>query len=527
MGNGTETGLRHLTQHGLLKRSVLAHPERVALVDVRHGYRKETYQELWERSNRLGNALMELGIKKGDKIAFWTEDRLEHVEIWYGASKIGAVWTPVNAQYVGREAEYIINDSDARVLFVSPAFVDKVNEIRENLDNIQHYIVFGENEVDGMRRYEELLARASTGDPDVEVNDDDLDSLVYTSGTTGNPSGSLRTQSSGIAWELGIMQMLYVNDGDRLWGWYPNYHWGGCVSTRPVLAAGATRFIPMIPDPEDFCKALEKERINKVMAIASIGEMICNHPDIETCDTSSVENWLSSGSVWLTPMREKIHKIFPNAKMVDLYSCTEAFFAWAGHDDVLTLERSSGYPAFGHEVKILDRNGEELPANEWGLLCIKGMSVHDGYYKRPEKTEGSFIGDGWFTAEDIGYKDEEGRIYVSDRAKDIINTGAETVYPAEVEGVLLEHPEVVQCAVVSSPDPVYTEKITAVIVLKPGVEGTEELAGRIKEFCRDKMASFKLPRRIDFVDEIPMVGSGKVDKKKIRAKYWKDVKFKV
>jgi len=124
-------------------------------------------------------------------------------------------------------------------------------------------------------------------------------------------------------------------------------------------------------------------------------------------------------------------------------------------------------------------------------------------------------------------RDEEGRIYVSDRAKDIINTGGETMYPAEVEGILLEHPDVVQCAVVGSPDPVFTERVTAVIVTKPGVEGTEQLADQIKEYCRDKMAAFKLPRRIDFVKEIPMVGSGKVDKKKIRGEYWKEEKFKV
>ena len=527
MRDNSITGLRHLTQHALLKRSVVAHPGQVALVDVRHGYKRETYQELWDRSNRLANALLELGIKKGDKVAFWTEDRLEHVEIWYATSKIGAVWTSVNAQYIGREAEYILNDSDAVALLISPAFTDKLKSFRENLKNIKHYIVLGSDELEGMLCYETLLSKASDKDPDVEVKDSDFDSLVYTSGTTGSPSGSLRTHSSGIAWELGILQMLAVKDGDKLWGWYPNYHWGGCASTRPILASGGTRYIPMIPDPVDFLEAVEKEKINKVMAIASIGEMVCNHPDIGKYDTSSIDNWLSSGSVWLKAMSEKIHKNFPNAKLVDLYSCTEAFFAWSGHNEVLTMERCSGFPALGHEVKIMDTDGEELPANKWGLLCIKGMSVHDGYYNKPEKTEASFIAGDWFTAEDIGYKDEDGRIYVSDRAKDIINTGAETVYPAEIEGILIEHPAVMQCAVVSSPDPVFTETVTAVIVTMPDIEETEALATELKEFCRDKMASFKLPRKIDFINEIPMVGSGKMDKKKIRQEYWKDKKFKV
>ena len=236
---------------------------------------------------------------------------------------------------------------------------------------------------------------------------------------------------------------------------------------------------------------------------------------------------MSSGSVWLMPMRQQVHEHFPNAKLVELYSCTEAFVAWATHEEVLNYERTSGFPATGNEVKIMDENGNELPPNEWGLLCVRGISVHEGYYKQPEKTRDSFIKGEWFTAEDIGYKDEDGRVYVSDRAKDIINTGGETVYPAEVENILLAHPAVAQVAVVGAPDPVYTEKVTAVVVPKPGTEGTEELADDIREFCRDKMASFKLPRKVDFIKEIPYVGSGKVDKKKLRAEYWKDEKFKV
>lgn len=264
-----------------------------------------------------------------------------------------------------------------------------------------------------------------------------------------------------------------------------------------------------------------------MLAIPSIATMVCSYPEIDRYDTSSIKLWGSSGSAWLMPVREEVHRKFPHAELRELYSSTEALFAWAGHDDVLNCERTSGLPAQGNEVKILDFGGRELPPKKWGLIAIKGISVHDGYYKNPEKTSESIIGDGWFTAHDIGFKDGSGRVYVSDRAKDIINTGGETVYPAEVENVILRHPKVAWCAVVSSPDPVYTERVTAVVVLRPGLEGSEDLAEEIKEFCRGKLAPFKLPRKVDFARELPFVGSGKVDKKRIRAMYWKDRKFKV
>ncbi len=522
------TGLRYLTQHKALRASVLRFPEKVALVDVKHGYKKETYEELWLRSNRLANALTDLGVKKGDSVAFWTEDRLEHVEIWYACSKLGVVWTGVNARYTGKEAEYVINHSDAVVLFVSPAFVDVLKPIQANLKNVKHYIVFGDSDIEGMKSYEALLAKASDRDPEVEVRDNDWDSLCYTSGTTGTPSGSLRTQSSGFGWEFGMIQALHLTHESKVWSPYPNYHWGGNVTTRPVLASGGTRWIPgSPPDVREFFEILQKEKVNTVMAIPSIGAMICGYPDIDKYDTSCVRYWFSSGSAWLMPMREAVHKCFPNAELIDLYSCTEAFFAWATTEEVLTYERTSGFPATGNEVKIMDRDGKELPPNKWGLLCIRGISVHEGYYKNPEKTRNSFIKGEWFTAEDIGFKDEEGRVYVADRAKDIINTGGELVYPAEVENVILSHPKVAQCAVIGTPDPIYTERVTAVIVLKPGEKGSDALANEIKEFCRGKMASFKLPRKIDFVKELPYVGSGKLDKKALRAKYWKDEKFNV
>ena len=521
------TGMRRLTQHIALRSSVLTFPKKVALVDMPHGYKKETYEELWLRSNRLANALTNLGMEKGDKVAYWLGECTEVVEIWYATSKIGAVWAGVNAQYKGKEAEYVINHSDAEAIIVSPEHVDQVKSIQSNLKNIKHYIVLGEKDVEGMRSYEALLAKSSAEDPEVEVRDNDWDSLTYTSGTTGLPSGSMRSHTSGLAWELTLCQCCGFTHDTRVLSWYPNYHWGGPVCTRPTLMMGGTRWIPGAPDAKEALEVIQRDKINFIATLPSIAVMLCTHPDIGEYDTSSVKVWLSGGSAFLMPQRELVAKRFPNAQIIEIYTCTEAFFTWATHEETLKLERASGKPAPGNEVKIFDGDGNELPSGEWGLICVRGISVHDGYYKNPEKTKNSLINDEWFTAEDIGFKDEDNNVYVSDRAKDIINTGGELVYPVEVENVLLTHPKVAECAVVSSPDPIYNEKVTACVILKSGEEGTEALADELKEFCRTRMASFKIPRRVDFVSEIPKVGSGKIDKKAIRAEYWREEKFKV
>lgn len=224
-----KTGLRRMTQHALLRSSVLRFPKKVALVDVAHGYRQQTYEELWARTNRLANALSGLGVQKGDKVAFWTEDRLEHVEIWYATSKIGAVWTAVNALYTGEEAEYVIVHSDAVVLVFSPLMLDRLQEIKHKLTGVRHFVILGDQAPEGIHSYEDLLSAAPDREPDVEVSDNDWDSLTYTSGTTGRPSGSIRTHASGLGWETNLSQMVGLMPGDRLWAWYPNFHWGGVL----------------------------------------------------------------------------------------------------------------------------------------------------------------------------------------------------------------------------------------------------------------------------------------------------------
>lgn len=522
------TGMRYLTHHMTLRTRVLNFPKKVALVDMPHGYKKETYEELWLRSNRLANALTVLGIKKGDKVAYWSEECAEIVEIWYATSKIGAVWTGVNARYKGREAEYVINHSDAVVMIISPEYVDQIKSIQANLENIKHYIVLGERAVAGMRSYEALLAKTSDKDPEVEVKDNDWDSLTYTSGTTGVPSGSMRSHTSGLGWEFTLCLSCGFAPDTRMLSWYPNYHWGGpAVCTRPILMMGGTRWIPGAPNAKEALEVIQSEKINFLATVPSIAVMLCTYPDIDKYDTSSVKGWFMSGSAFLTPHRELVARHFPHAQIREVYSCTEAFFTCATHEETLKIERASGKAAPGNEVKIFDREGNELSPGEWGLICVRGMSVHDGYYKNMEKTKDSLLNGEWFTAEDIGFKDEDNNVYVSDRAKDIINTGGELVYPVEVENVLLTYPKVAECAVIGIPDPIYNEKVTACVVLKLGEKGTQVLANELKEFCRARMASFKIPRRVDFIGEIPKVGSGKIDKKRLREPYWEKEKFKV
>lgn len=520
-----------MPQHMLLKMSAANNSEKIAVVDVTHDKRC-TYSELWDRTNRLGNALLDLGIQKGDHLAVFSDDYIEVVEILYGASKTGTVWTILNARYMGPEAEYQINHSDAKVVFLGPGkYVDVIQSIRPKLEKVKHFIVFGDkqNVPNDMHSYEELLSNASNSEPDVQVTADDWDSLAYTSGTTGKPSASLRTHRAGIEWELTATMGKRLGtsmDINKVMGYYPFYHWGGPVSTRPILAKGGTRYLITGSSLEKMVDTIEKERVESIAMIPVMTARLLSLPGIEKRDLSSIKSWGSSGAAFNTSDRERLKQLIPNAVIGELYSSTEGVFASA---DLPYLEeankvRCSGLPPYGVECKILDENFNEVPRGEIGKIFIKGTGTHNTYFKNEEKNKHTRTPDGeWLTSEDLGFMDQDGFVYVADRARDVINTAGELVQSLEVENILSQHPKIDEVAVVSSPDPIYQERVTAVVVLKPGETAS---ADEIKEWSRDKMASFKLPRKVDFVPEIPKVGPNKMDKKTIRDWYWKG-KFKV
>jgi len=547
--NGVVAGLvkvlSGIPQHVYIRAAAYANPDRLAVVDIPHN-KKETIGELWVRTNRLANALTDLGIKKGDHLVCFSDDCPEVVEMMFACSKIGVVWTVANARYVGHELEYIIDHSDSKVVLSGPGrFTETVSSIRPNLKKVEHYIAWDGTHSD-MLGYEELLSKASDKEPKVKVSASDMDTMTYTSGTTGRPAGSLRKQEQGLNWVLTLFLTAFLTPdgllgrpglipnmlgslkgGAKLINFFPFYHWGG-VTSRPIFALG-TYYLGsnLAGDIKTVLETIEKDKIGMVAGVPTIITRVLEYPDVDKYDLSSIVFWLSSGAALADPVREKFRKFLPNALLYELYSSTEAIFSGGLLDSVAGKERSSGKKLAGVAVKILDAEGGEVPMGAWGQIYVKGAGLHEGYYKDEDRTKRSKMiidGEEWFTSEDVGYMDKDGHLYVSDRAKDVINTGGELVYTLEVESMLLKHPKIAEVAVVGSPDPEYQERVTAVVVLKRGETATSE---EIMDWCKDKVASFKRPRRVDFVDELPIVGPDKIDKKLIRDWYWKGEKFKV
>jgi len=542
--------MARIPQHEVLKARVIATPDRMYMVDIPHN-KKETYGEFWSRCKRLANVLTDLGIKKGDHVSTFSDDCIEMVEMIYACTMTGTIYTVVNSRYVGHEAEYIIDHSDSKVVFSGPGrFAETINSIRSNLKKVEHYISWGDTQKD-MLNYEELLSKASDEEPKVKVSSSDFNALTYTSGTTGRPAGSLRRQRSHTNWELamfmgwitgpgGIIRrpellprlLSAIRAGLKAMVFYPFFHWGGIVALPMMPLLGATYYMGsgLVKDTKTVLETVEKEKINLFACVPTIAVRIANYPDVDKYDLSSIVAYQNSGGAVDVRTRMRMKELLPNAFHYELYSSTEAIFSGANIEAIGLESRGSGVQLPGTTLKVFDEEGKEVPRGTWGKIYVKAKDagVHDGYYKDEDRTKRSKMiidGEEWFTSEDVGYLDEEdGNLYIADRSKDVINTGGELVGSLEVESILSQHPKIAEVAVIGIPDPEYQERVTAVVVLKPGETATSE---EIMDWCRDKMAGFKRPRRVDFVDELPIVGADKVDKKVIREWYWKEEKLKV
>lgn len=541
--------LSRIPQHKILKAAAIANPDRIFLVDIPNS-KRETYGEFWTRAKKLANALTDLGIKKGDHVAAFSNDCIEMVEMIYACTMAGIVYTIVNARYVGHEAKYIIDNSDSKVVFSGPGrFAEIINSIRPDLKKVEHYISWGGAQKD-MLNYDELLSKASDREPKVKISSSDYNALTYTSGTTGKPAGSLRRQKSHTGWELSMMMGWFIGPGGILrrpdliarflsavksglkaMVFYPFYHWGGIVALPLMPLIGATYYMAsgLVKDVETVLETIEKERIHFLACVPTIAVRIANYPGVDKYDLSSVVVYQNSGAAVDVKTRKRMKEILPNAFHYELYSSTEAIYTGGSIEAIGLDKRGSGVPLVGVNVKILDEEGKEVPMGAWGKIYVKAkdVGVHEGYYKDEAKTKKStrvIDGEEWFTPNDIGYIDKDGNLYIADRVSDVINTGGELVGSLEVESILSQHPKIAEVAVIGTPDPEYQERVTAVVVLKPGETATEQ---EIMDWCKDKMASFKRPRKVDFVDELPIVGADKVDKKAIREWYWKGESLQV
>ncbi len=495
-------------------------------VALRDKDRSFTYPQINKRVNRLAASLRTLGLQKGDRVAVLLENSIEIVEMFLATAKTGIIIIPINFRLAAPEIEYIVNNSDAKALVVHDLFVDNVDPIKAKLKNIPHdnYIMVGRPRK-GYRAYEDFIKDASEDEPDIRLDPKDTWILIYTSGTTGRPKGVIRSHESLIAYYLNNAVDFGFNEKDVCLNVMPLCHINSIFFTFTFLYIGGSAYIhPAIGfKPEEILEIIEREKITFISLIPTHYTLILNAPeDAKKRDVSSIRKLLCSSAPGRKSMKQAVMEFFPGVELYEAYGSTEAGIVTILKPEYqMTKLGSIGFEALGSDiVRILDEDGNEVADGEIGELYSRGSMLFDEYYKLPEKTAESFR-DGFFSAGDMARRDADGFYQLVDRKNNMIITGGENVYPSEVEEVVGSHEHVLDCAVIGLPDEKWGEKVTAVVIRKAGVTEADLDEKKLKEFCRGKIAGYKLPKEVLFIneDQMPRTPTGKILHRKLREAY--------
>jgi long-chain acyl-CoA synthetase len=478
-----------------------------------------TYGELWTRSDRVGNALREAGLGEDGRVAYLDLNNPEFFEISLGANKIGAAIAPLNFRLTPAEMGRIVRDAEARVLVVGPAFEAAVEAIRAEAPGLSRVVRVGED-------YEQWVSSASDAPHDRPSSPDDVVLQLYTSGTTGLPKGVMLTNANCSAL-LDVAEHWDVDETSVSLVAMPLFHIGGSGWANVSLARGGTNVLVPMPDPKGLLDVVEEARITNAFLVPAVLQMMCAVPGADDRDFSGLRSIAYGASPITSAALTRALEVF-KAPLFQVYGLTETTGAITelsstDHDPGgprQHLMRSAGKPYPWVEMKAVDpATGKDCGAGEVGEIWTRSVQNSPGYWRKPDDTAAVFDADGWLHTGDAGYLDDEGYVFLTDRIKDMIVTGAENVYPIEVETALAEHPEVADVAVIGVPDEKWGETVKAVVVRAPGSSLTED---DLLAWSKDRIAGFKRPRSVDFADELPRNPSGKLLKRVLRAPYWAD-----
>jgi fatty-acyl-CoA synthase len=506
-------------------------PDREAIV---YGKKRFTYKQFNARINQLAHALLSLKIKKGSKVALLMYNCNEFLEAYFALAKIGAIGVPLNFRLGMEEIKYIVNHSDSEAFIVGEAFTQNIKGIQKDLPQVKSYISVSEKPVQGMLHFETWIAGYPDSEPLILVDEEDPAFVMYTAGTTGKPKGAVLTHKNEIVhWMLmgmflrsepGMAEIMDAPENFKALAAPPIFHLAAWAYCQVVLFNGATVVLPTeVFNPEYIMRTIEEEKIGAILLVPVMTFFILLLPDLKKYDTSSLKLWISGAAILPTETRKQIKENFPNVKLFDLFGQTEMSPVTCGlrPRDSTEHQASVGKPIPFVEVRIVDENDQPVPAGAVGEAVYRGPTVMKEYYKDPEATAKA-MRNGWFHSTDLFRFDKDGFLYVVDRKKDMIISGGENIYPAEVEEIIYRHPKVVECAVIGVHDDQWGESVKAVVVCKKGECATEE---EIIEHCKSHLASYKKPKSVDFVDVLPRNAAGKVLKTDLRKKYGKSVKY--
>jgi acyl-CoA synthetase (AMP-forming)/AMP-acid ligase II len=505
-----------------LAKAAARFPEQVSVVSGSVGL---TNRELLHRVYRVANALLGLGLEKGDRVALLFNNCHQALESFFGIVCAGLVVVPMNARNSLKEHLYVLSHSGSRAIIAGGEFAQEVHSVVSEVPDLAHGICATGTASHAMMDYEALLAKSSNVEPSLAIDENDIISLRYTSGTTGHPKGVLHDHKSNVA----ILYNLLIDDfriekGDTIALPGPITHASGFMILPHLLRGGRVVLLPGF-DATQMLEVVQKEKVTSLYLVPTMIAMLLAHPDNQVYDLRSLKT-IRYGASPISPSVltrgiERFGNIF-----VQAYGLTEGGMLLTllskedhildGSEQTLRKIRSVGREVTSVRVAIMDENNTILPSNTEGEIVVQSEQNMRGYLQDSEATAKALRG-GWLHTRDMGYIDEEGYIYLLDRKEDMIISGGFNVYPREVEDALLSHPAVLEAAVFGMPDDIWGEAVKAVVSLKPGMVANEE---ELITHCKENLASFKKPKSIDFRSELPKSSYGKILRRKLREPYW-------
>ena len=500
-------------------------PNKPAVIDDRPNGQvtSVTFAELNEQANRLANVLIAIGARPPETKVVWCgQNSIGLVTMINAARKLGVTAVPLNYRLSDDEAAYVTDHCDATIVYVDAELASTFERIRDQIPQVQHVLVFDGPAPAGMESADALMAAASTDEPEIPAATEAGATMIYTSGTTGKPKGALRRGAGNAEQSAALVALVGYTSEDIYVPTGPLYHSGPGGFMGMAQALGQTVVLQRKFAPEDWLRIISKYKVTSTFSAPTPIRMICTLP-AETkakYDTSSLKRMIANAAPWSFALKQMYLADFPGDSLWEVYGSTELGVncVLKPHDQ-LRKPGSCGQPSPMVEVKLFDDDGNEVtgfgPSNT-GELFVKSPSVFADYYKQHDKFEADQK-HGYQTVGDIAYRDDEGFIYICDRKKDMIISGGMNIYPAEIEATLEAHPDVYEAAVFGIPSDEWGETVHAVIVAR---EGSGLSDAQVTAYAREKLASYKVPRSISWMDELPKTGSGKLLKRELRAPFW-------
>jgi fatty-acyl-CoA synthase len=477
-----------------------------------------TYRELNARVNRLANALLGKGIGKGDRVATFCYNCHQMLEIYFAISKIGAIIVPLNFRLEAPETTFMLRDSGSTAIVFQDYFSEIIRSLQPSVHiTSSNYFVIG-GKGSPWENYEEILKMSSPEEPEIEeeVELDDPQMIMYTSGTTGVPKGALMSHKKTFYNTLNSQMYFDLTSRDIMLVVMPLFHSGGLnMCALPILYQGGTAVIQSAFNPEETLALIQKYKITTGLVVPTMLNLFLKTGGIDIFDLSSLRLLLISGEPLPVALIEEYKKRNIYIRQAFGQTETSTQLCQMPNDEDSNKIGSVGRSVFYADIRLVDKNGNDVGPGEAGEIILKGPTQMLGYWNNPEETAKT-IRDGWLYTGDLARMDEDGYVYMIDRARDVIISGGENIYPAEIERVYASHPKILEVAVIGVPDARWGEVGKALIVLKEGETMTEEEA---IGFLKGKVAKYKIPKRVEFTNEFPKTASGKIKKSELKKRY--------